>query len=198
MTLKANNAHITEGLDRLLGQFQDATNLRDLLETYLAQVQELEDTYQDLFLDRAVDTAVGSQLDVLGEIVGEARNGKTDSNYRIFIKARIAVNRSGGTIEDVIAPLSLVLGASQTIEVEEFDPAAMVVRVGQTTFSQILAGFVKQSRPVGVGSTVEYHLSAEAEIFRFASGDTPEASTTQGFGNDAGTTGGKFADAQEA
>ena len=61
----------------------------------------------------------------------------------------------------------------------------------------LLGLIIGDAKAGGVGGDLHYTLSPDSEVFRFATGDTAEVSSTQGHGNDAGTTGGKFADAIE-
>lgn len=80
-----------------------------LLQCFLGPVQDLENAFQQLLVDRTVDRAYGVQLDVIGRIVGQLRAGMADDVYRRYIRARISVNRSKGTVADVLKVADLVV-----------------------------------------------------------------------------------------
>ena len=71
----------------------------------MTQIQDLEDSSFEVLLNRWIDTAVGVQLDGVGAIVGEAREGRGDDEYRLAIKARIQINFSEATPEDILTAL---------------------------------------------------------------------------------------------
>jgi len=93
--------------------------LTDLIGT---KVQELEEVFRKLLLRLDVDNAVGTQLDGIGSIVGQAREGNDDDKYKILIKLKIGINVSEGTIEDIITIWKLVTNGTN-VTVEEVFPA---------------------------------------------------------------------------
>ncbi len=64
---------ITHGLGRLAFQFNNSEKLKDLIETQLIDFQELDNTFNDLLNNRSLDTAIGIQLDGIGQILGLPR-----------------------------------------------------------------------------------------------------------------------------
>lgn len=64
---------ITKGLNRLVYQFSDSSKLKGFLSAFLEEYQEIEAANIQLLNERYLDTAVGAQLDGIGEIVGIAR-----------------------------------------------------------------------------------------------------------------------------
>ncbi len=71
--------------------------------------QEAETALQQVYSGYWIDNATGDQLDVLGRVVGQLRNGMTDDDFRRLIRARISVNRSKGTIASVLTVAKLVV-----------------------------------------------------------------------------------------
>ena len=69
---------------------------------------------------RVVGVAVGAQLDVLGRIVGEARLGDPDANYRLRIKAGILLNVSSGTPEELLAIFRLLTSDLPSPSISDF------------------------------------------------------------------------------
>ena len=94
--------HRDDAIGRLTSQYDDATNLRDLVGLFADRYQGLENVSFELLKKRFIDGAEGVQLDELGEIVGEPRLDLGDETYRSAIRLRIILNRAGGEPESVI------------------------------------------------------------------------------------------------
>ncbi len=167
--------HTAIALARLPQQFRGKAKIEALLRTVGTQLNEIEVAFQQLLTERAVDTAIGDQLDALGFIVGQPRDGLGDSDYRRYIRARIMTNRSRGTVEDVIRIARLVLGdATAHIEVDLQGVAAYVLRVEDITVTaavaSILAAFLRQGTSAGVRVLTETWPVAGAQTFSFLGG----------------------------
>ena len=68
----------------------------------LKQVTDLREVIRELGAAFSLETAVGVQLDLLGGMIGIARNdGQTDEDYRKNLKGGLAVWRWDGTNETV-------------------------------------------------------------------------------------------------
>lgn len=114
------------GLELLLGQFGGSETLKALLASYLLPLNDLQDASLQVHLDRWLDNAEGVQLDTLGAIVREGRNGRTDERYRIAIRSRILVNKSNGTTEELIAIAMLHEPDLETYLFRDYPPHAQV------------------------------------------------------------------------
>lgn len=57
----------------LITQYQNSPNFKALLKIFTDQIQELENVAQDLLNKRLLDVAVGDQLTIIGNIVGQQR-----------------------------------------------------------------------------------------------------------------------------
>lgn len=83
-------------------------------------LQEVEDEAFGFLAGRDVLTAVGAQLDIIGRIVGLARQGWGDDRYRAYLLAQIAIRYSRGNgdrLLDVLAILSQTEGLTYLFEV---------------------------------------------------------------------------------
>lgn len=118
--------HGQEAVNRLVTQYQDQPLIEGLVRSLANPNQDLEDTFWDLLTLRDLETAVGKQLDGLGEIVGESRKGKNDDDYRIAIKAKIGQNVSKATPQDVISVFILLVNAN-TAYYMEYPPAEAAI-----------------------------------------------------------------------
>lgn len=147
--------HTPLALSRLLEFWKDKPTLRQLLSNYTDEIQLLENAIWDTITKRLIDNAGDAQLDVLGRIVGEPRNGLGDAAYRVRIRVRIRINQSFGTAADVIAVLRLadpapfhyVRYGTAAFRIDYVSPPAIAAR-GQ------LARFVSEARAAGVRSSV--------------------------------------------
>ncbi len=129
MSLTQRTDHVTLGQGRLLEVLQ-RPNMKALLGVYLTQIQELENVLFGVFVDFVIDDATGEQLDLIGRIVGQSRNGRVDDVYRTWLKARILVNRSSGTLPELIAIVRLLVGTEASgFHVLPVYPKAIVVTI---------------------------------------------------------------------
>ena len=164
--------HEGKMLARLAEEFRKP-RIRSILGGEAEQYQAIEDSFWQLLTEFGVDTATGWALDVLGRIVGELRQGALDADYRLRVRARIRVDRSDGTIEDVIEVVRLLIGAvllpSAVIQLTEYYPAAFVLRITGLTITptqaQIYSSFINQARGAGIGSGFGWQQTADADAF---------------------------------
>ena len=153
--------HVTGALKRLCEYAKDKPKLRDLLTVLVEPVQDVENAFTQILLERTVDTALGAQLDVVGAIVGQPRAGVSDDElYRRYIRARIATNKSRGTVNDLLKVARLVVNdetASLVIDLQ--GTAALVLGVyGPETpddVADILIAFLQQAVAAGVRIILE-------------------------------------------
>jgi|SRR5262245_58163108 len=173
--------HVARGVSRLIERYRKPRTSA-LLASWLDEVQQAEDALWQLLVERWVTTAVGVQLDVLGRIVGEPRRNRDDDTYRIWISARNMVTRSSGKTTEILAIARTLAGPIVDIALEEYYPAAFLVRLSGTfTLDEgyQIAYQLKQAKPAGVLFGMTW--AAAADTFRFAPGDTPVASSPRGF-----------------
>lgn len=95
--------HVASALARLRSQFRDKPLIVEFMSALVSEVQPVEDALGQLRDERSIDTATGVTLTMLGTIVGEARDGRGDDEYRRLVRARISINRSVGTADDLAA-----------------------------------------------------------------------------------------------
>jgi hypothetical protein len=128
-------------LDRIYQQFKGtlwAPNLADMLgaganELQAAGVAMLSlwsiDTITDDDTSPAYGIGRGVQLDRIGRLVGQARAGADDEHFRYYLRARIAANRSRGTVDDLIRVFQAMLGATELPLYVPGGNASMVLRL---------------------------------------------------------------------
>jgi predicted ATPase len=100
----------------------DPSNVSKFVRVFADQIQLLENATADVKILRQFAHAENAQLDSIGAIVGENRQGKSDAEYRIAILARINTNASRGEPERLITALRQIT-ASIDIHLTEHYPA---------------------------------------------------------------------------
>ena len=139
----------------LAAQFQDnfnvteQTNFQKWLQGFAVSAQEIQTQLNNLQFQRTLYTAVGVQLDGIGQIVGLARTiGQSDTDYREDIIFQIEANKSSGTPEEVIAALVFFTDAD-SVRYAEFYPAGYIMSTD---------GFVFPNNPSELVQAIQ-HLS---------------------------------------
>lgn len=192
--------HVSQGLSRLLTQFKGQPNFEGQLRSFLNQVQEIENMFISLIIERYLATAVGAQLDGIGRVVDENRVGRDDVDYRAAIQGRIRINLGDGRVEDIHFLFSLLLPGN-TFEMIEGATAEFLyiiesaVTLGVDPTPAALSLQLATARGAGIRSTLIFSVADEADSFRTATGTTLEASTTQGTTDPAMSSGGTLAGA---
>lgn len=94
--------HVGLMLARMPSQFRDKPRIRALIQALALGVQCLEDDMFGVLISTPLDVATGDALNQWGALVGEPRGGLSDEDYRVFIDARVLVNISEGTPDELI------------------------------------------------------------------------------------------------
>ena len=171
--------HVEDGLERLLECFKFKPNMRATCAVILKRVQHIEDVLYQIYEGVWLDNAVGVQLDNLGDIVGEKRKGRQDEQYRLYIRARIKINRSNGKIEDTLAVARLILESTAGVFYLPEHPAAYRVLISDTAIAASdIATLLREVKPAGVQMNVE--VAADTSNAFILNTATP---LTNGFNN---------------
>jgi len=174
--------HVADAKKRLLFQYQGKVKVEALLSAYFGeQIQDIENALWTLFGRLDIDTAEGVQLNGIGSIVGEDRQGKSDAEYRPYIRARIGINTSESDIEKILSVWSL-LTAGAGVQLIELFPAAMCLYLTEALSSDALAQTTLDLLQLvaGAGIKVDYiEVYDPDEAFGFAD----SGPNTKGFGN---------------
>jgi hypothetical protein len=182
---------VDDMLDRLPAQFRKP-RIQAFVRAFANQVQKLEQTYYDLWFRRMLDNAEDVDLDNIGALVGEARQGWEDDEYRRYIRARIKTLRSDGRIETLIAILVLLFGLDAAdlgnIRARDFYPAAVRIetRFRATANGEYIArGFLGKAKPAGVNLQYVAWPATFSNIFFLDDDITP--STGAALSDDGGS-----------
>lgn len=136
------------------------------------QFQAVEDACQQLLTITNIDDSVGTQLDILGNIVGQPRNSLIDATYRLYLRARIKASLSSGTRKDIYAVFFALFGLSTVMEITT-DVASLELTITTIlTHAQGLVGggFLRDSKGAGIRSIFRWQETDDAHAFCFDGG----------------------------
>lgn len=161
MTVKIDN-HEEQALARLVEQFKHKESIRKFFAPFVTQTQALEDASFQLFTLRNIDSSEGVNLDIIGKIVGERRQGVSDPIYRLRIRARIRANLSSGTVENIYSVFRALFGPSPPVGLQylwqDTFPAGFIITLANIVIDPtelpVFVQFLKDSR----GGGIEAHL----------------------------------------
>lgn len=174
--------HVTRGVERLIERYR-LPRTSALLASWLTEVQAVEDAFIQLLTERSVDVATGDTLDMLGSIVGQPRAGRDDDTYRLWISARVMVERSSGTTEQIIAIVDKLTGGG-LVKLLEYYPGSFVVstEAAITANDGIQIGeLVGLAKAAGVRCYFVWPSLATTSAFRFAPADESVLDSPEGF-----------------
>lgn len=150
--------------------------IEKLLACLCAPAQGIENALAQLLTQRTLDTAAGANLDVIGAIVGQPRNGLVDDDYRRYVRARIATNNSNGTTNNLIHIVKLILNITATgkIFVRAVQNATFILEVRDRAVteaeSRAMHDMLCAATSAGIRIVIVYSRQALAGVFRFNSG----------------------------
>jgi hypothetical protein len=180
--------HAARALDRLKQQFRGKPKVEALVTALMGPVQAVEDALYQLLTERGVDTAIGTQLDAIGKVVGQPRGGLSDDTYRRYIRARITANRSSGLVDELNLIARLVLDdPTVVITTTQYPPASVVMSLTVAVVPQdlgvALVAFLRKATAAGVRILLHFQPQTLAASFAFEGGagmgfgDTSNAAT---------------------
>lgn len=184
-------------VSRFIEQFKNKPDLEALARIYLRQLQDVEDALFEIILERNLDDSVGVQLTVIADIVGQPRTTADDARFRLAIRARIAINLSDGTGEDLIKVLKLLLVDAETFEIIDEPPAQVRVTVFDPLTSgdaDLIRDLLDAADPGGVRLLFQFNSSLAASTDKLLLRDEVSGSDPGGGLGDTvtGGSGGKL------
>ena len=160
--------HVARGLARLTESLKGKAKVAGWLTAILGQVQALEDAIEDVREGRDLLFAVGEQLDVWGRRLSLSRGGLSDEVYRIRLRAKLSVNRSSGTLPELLAILSLITD-ERDVAITESYPMGIDISVGAplvdagTAFEWLL--LIREARMAAVRVFMQWLLATPETTF---------------------------------
>ena len=161
----------------LLEQFRNRKNIAAICDALDKQTAALAEAFTAIANETDIDTAVGAQLDRIGNIVGLTRSeagvlcGQTgyldivdDELYRKYLKYKAFRNSSDCTYQSIIAAMRAILGNDAKINYEEDEnfPATLILDVRTNGEDEVFIGGIPPIKPAGVN--VEYTVDTRGTI----------------------------------
>ena len=116
---------VATAISRLPQEFQKDV-IKRFITSLLTEAQNTEDVVYELVELRMLGTAANADLDAYGTLVGEAREGLGDEEYRKVLRVKILSNRSNGQTETLISIVSRLTG-SEDVRIIDVYPAGIEV-----------------------------------------------------------------------
>lgn len=165
-------------LNIVTSQHRDKPKFIAWLTDNLDKSEDIYQMLQNTIDDFDIDTAVGNQLDIIGELVGRSRNlnfqptdGSNpvleDNDYRNYLKARILQNQWDGTIKDMQEIFATIFPNSQLIIQDNQDMSMKATIIGATdplTINLIENGFYIP-KPAAVAITYEFATIGDLPLY---------------------------------
>ena len=191
--------HKTDARALFTDQFRGRKVLQGLIDSWCVAIQAVETMLWQVINARTIANAVGDQLDKNGALVGEARQGRNDANYKPAISLRIRVNRSNGEAEDVLQVLTLAQTVSSfLITYLEVYPAGFYVTAFNLAIIPTIARAIGKARAAGSRGVLVTSNWLPATNFEFGSTVGGAVAGQLGFSDKVSSTlTSKFVSAQE-
>ena len=130
---------ICDRLPRFYKHWEKNSLIFTLLKAVIKQLDESEERITDLMKAHWVDTAVGDEMDKLGDLLGLSRLAEeNDSSYRARLKRAVAEYEGGGTVSTILEAVKALIRAQseEDVKIVENPPtsafADFTVRAGDT------------------------------------------------------------------
>lgn len=195
--------HAEQALERLTQSYSDALGVRGMVTVLAGAVQDIEDALDAVRTMRFKQGGVleGAQLDTLGAVVGQPRQGLGDAVYTVLILGAIARNNSQATVENLLALAGLIYQAGAVFvatpnggcRAPQTAPAGLQLAVGSPQTDAALYPTLMRAlqQAIGAGISIGHVATFEqAGAFAFAG---PQA-WVRGFADLHGALGGPMAD----
>ena len=146
-------------------QFKSSENFNKILKIAASSFDELDVVFSDLKVILDIANSSGKQLDLIGHIVIEPRNGKNDVDYRSALTLKIFKNTSRAFVEDIVKILTIVTNATKVVYSDN-PPAAYTIYTNGKTL------------PNNIKTAIDKLSAAGVNVLIYASdGETPFIAT---------------------
>lgn len=129
------------------------------------------DTVTDVVTSPSYGVGRGAQLDRIGRIVDQPRSGADDAHYRFYLRAKIRANKSSGSVDDLIAVLKAMLGATEIPLYTPGGNASFALQLSTPMTEEVAAialHFIEIAELAGVRGLLLTQEFADTEMFYMA------------------------------
>lgn len=163
-TLPEDTALIT----KLFYFLRESPNFRALAQIIDTRYQTIQGVLLQILASYDLDTAAGSQLDVIGAMLGLERDGLSDARYRRALRVQVQILKAVGSATNLMDTWTAWVGSAPTT-FYNIPPAE--VEMGGTIEPEdeyLLDLFIRRVAPAGVRLSI--HVATSGEAFRYDSG----------------------------
>lgn len=182
--------HVAGGLALLTSQFRGQPAARAVLASWIAQVQDLETALFDLLSD-GLTSAVGAQLDQIGDLLGRPRSGLSDDEYRLLLTGIALAIKSSGTGPELVEIADILC---KVVPVTLSEPGVAVVKVEPAAHISLSASLVLEAlvRAKVAGVRILVVDVPSGSTFAFSADDRTATDSARGFSDTSGLVGGQL------
>jgi hypothetical protein len=192
MTYARVTDHVARARARLLEQLKYIPGIVTILENFDDQIQAIEDALWQVFSERSLSVAEGEQLNVIGRVLDEPRDGYGDDDYRARLTAKIRVLRSSGSATDLLKIYKLLL-PDNVVAFTAMGGGGFILDIGaiDTALAYVYQRFLLEAKSAGIYAHLLYSDDGGGSLlgtFAFSDNSDPtvvESSATRGFGDEA-------------
>ena len=134
-------------------QFKSAENFNKVLKVASSTFNELNIVFSDLKSILNIANASSKQLDLIGSIVVESREGRNDDDYRSAIIVKILKNTSRGFVEDIVDILTVITNANKVVYSDN-PPASYTIYTNGNVLPATLNKIIDKLSSAGVSVVV--------------------------------------------
>ena len=195
-TFECLDDFVADALDKLTCQFCDKPVIETIVGCLAIQLQELEVAGCQMLDIYNITEQSGVNLDVIGNLICQPRNGMSDADYRVFLEARKLANQSTGTTPDLLEIIYAILGGGANLTVQEFYPATTCISLDDFPLAYeatAIFDLLKVAKSGGVRLFLKYMACPIGENFKFSDiPTTPEIDAMEGYADITQTSGGCY------
>lgn len=161
--------HEVQAPNRLRDVLREKTTIPALVQALADPSNAVDAAIMQLLLERSIDTAIGTQLDDIGAIVGISReeidSSLVDSDYRRYVRAQIWTLNSDGLTEDILRVIRLVIDDDDASYVlEQLFPAGILLRIEDIAVSSDVSDIVALYMRATVSAGVKIQLISNTQV----------------------------------
>ncbi len=142
--------HVEEGLLLLPSQWDDKPVIRGILAAWLTPLNDTEQNALDVRDGFNVNTAIGVQLDIIGDYFDEQRQGRSDTDYRTAILTQISTTNGSGTPNQLIDLFSSITNTSSVTIYEHYPLSVALLASGGVDTDLTAPPYMRDAAPASV------------------------------------------------
>lgn len=188
MSVERITDHVARRLARLATIYRNSASHRGVLTALTKQVQALEDAAFGLLVLRSINDATAAQLDEIGRILNVEREGRTDAELRLRLRAQVLVNSRSGEYNTLLLVLRLLSPSNAVVSLTEYFPAAVVAHVDGVALDNAgeVASLLRLAKAAGVNMQLVYQDTVDANVFTLT--DTSQVGPGSGLGDSSNSS----------